>query len=608
MHFPLFSEKQPEVKSLPKRTDNDPAHQWRLEDIFKTDEDWEREFEAVTAALPGLAAFQGTLGESARKMTDCFREVNRLSEKLYRLYLYAGLKNDQDTGVSKYQGFRDRATALAVQMGQAMAYMDPEILAIPARDLENLLADPLLQAFRHQLENLMRSKAHVLDAEQEGLLAMSGEMAQGPYNIFSMFNNADITFPAIKDENGATIEVTKGRINRLLESPSREVRQAAFEAMYGSYAGWTNTLAATLTANLKSKIFYARARKYPSALAAALHADHVPVAVYDNLVATLNNNLDPLHRFLEYRRGALNLEKLKPWDLYCPVVPEVNFNMSYKEGSELIREAMSPLGEDYQAILKEAFNNGWIDVYENQGKRAGAYSWSTFGVHPFILMNYNETLGDVFTLAHELGHALHSHYTHRHQPYHYSNYTIFVAEVASTLNEALLMDHLLKVTTEPRRRLYLLNEYADKIRGTVYIQSLFAELEKTIYARSEAGEPLTAESLSALGAELYQRYFGDAFQMDGRYEINWCRIPHFYYNFYVYKYVTGFSAATALARRILAGDREARDAYLHFLTRGNSAYSIDLLKDAGVDMSSPAPIEATTHLLNDLVAEMEKLG
>ena len=595
--------------ALKERGEMDRAFQWKLEDIFADDAEWETTFNMVEGQLGELGKWQGRLSESAATLLACLQLRDAVEEVLTRLYVYAGLKNDQDTRASRYQAYRDRAGSLMVQYHEAGAFIQPEILAIPEEQLQQFLAgNGQLESYRHYLDNLLRSKAHVLPPEQERLLAMSGEIAQGPYHIFSMFNNADIKFPTITGEDGNKLEVTKGRYPRLMESDNRKVRKAAFQALYGTYGRWTNTLSATLSAAVKRDIFYARARNYSGALPAALAEENIPAQVYTNVVETINRNLTPLHRYMALRKRLLKVKQLQPWDLSAPLFSDVKFEMPYPEAVDTIRSAFHPLGETYLADLENSFRNGWIDVYENQGKRSGAYSWSAYGVHPYILLNYNNTLDDMFTTAHELGHAMHSFYTNQTQPYHYHDYTIFVAEVASTLNEALLMDYLLKqYQHDPQRKCYLLNEYIEQIRGIVYVQALYAEFEKTIHEQVEGGAALTAESLNELTRELYQRYFGPAFAIHPLYAHNWCRIPHYYYNFYVYKYATGFSAATALAQRILAGDEAARDAYLTFLSRGSSDYSIQLLKDAGVDMTQPGPIEATTHLLDRLLDEMEGL-
>ncbi len=604
----IFSSVSLQGSNLPVRSEIAERYKWHTADIFPSDAAWEAGFQQVEKQLPALSAFTGKLGDSAKTLLAALQLRYGIEELLQRLYLYAWLKSDEDTRVSTYQAMRDRVTALATKFNQAAAFIQPEILTLPEEGLRAFMAENReLQAYEHYFDNVLRIKPYTLPREQEQLLALAGDMAQGPYTIFSMFNNADIKFPAIEDENGQMVEVTKGRYAMLMESRHRRVRRDAFSAMYSTYGNWTNTLAASLSTAVKRNIFYSRARKYPSARHAALDENNIPVEVYDNVIQSVNAHLDPLHRYMRLRKEMLQLEALHPWDLYVPLVSEVKMEFSYEDALEMIREGLQPLGETYLAALEQAMQDHWIDVYENQGKRSGAYSWSTYGVHPYILLNYNNTLNNVFTLVHELGHALHSHFTNQHQPFHYSSYTIFVAEVASILNETLLMNHLLKTTKDPRKKWYLLNQQVDQIRGTVYNQALFAEFEMIIHEQVEKGEALTAEYLSDLTRELYIRYFGDAFVMDTEFAINWCRIPHFYYNFYVYQYATGMSAATALSHRILAGDRDARDAYLRFLTRGCSDYSINLLQDAGVDMTSPEPIRATTTLMQELLQEMEKL-
>lgn len=606
--FSKFSHSGKNGGQLRERSDIPPADRWQLNSIFQTDQDWEAAVRRLEEMIPRLSAFQGRLGNSATDLLGGLQLRDQIEELLGRVYLYAGLISDQDTRISQYQAYREKSTWLTVKVGQATAFIHPEILSIPEVRLQQFLEEePGLASYRHHLDDLLRSRPHVLPPEQEHLLAMAGEIAQVPQTVFSMFNNADIKFPSIRDENDREIEVTKGRYSRLMESHDRRVRRDAFFAMYSTYALWKNTLAATLSGSLKRDLFYAQARRYQSSLHAALDADNIPVAVYENVLSSINHNLEPLHRYMGLRKKLLGLEELHPWDLSVPLSSDLKLEVPYSEARGTIEEALHPLGESYLKVLRRSFREGWIDVYENKGKRSGAYSWSSYGAHPYILLNYDDTLNDMFTVAHELGHALHSYFTCAAQPFHYSRYTIFVAEVASTLNEALLIHHLLNTTTDRAKKRHLLNEYIDQIRGTVYIQALFAEFEKLIHERLEAGEALTAEVLNRMCREIYQRYFGAAFSMDPEYDLNWCRIPHFYYNYYVYQYVTGFSAATALSQRILAGDTKARDAYLEFLSRGCSRYSIDLLKDAGVDMTSPQPIEATTRLMASLLDQLQSL-
>jgi oligoendopeptidase F len=593
--------------SLPTRSEISRKDKWKTDHIFISDKQWEDSYHRLEKLLSKLDSFHGKLGESAQKLLDCLKLRDQIDELIGKLYLYAGLKNDEDTRNSKYQAYRDKAATLLTRIHEKNSFFQPEIISIPEKKLWSFLnKNPELKIYRHYLDDLIRIKPHVLPKEQEKILAMSGEISEGPYNIFSMFNNADIKFPPIIDEKKQKIEVTKGRFNRLMQSPNRKVRQNAYQALYGTYQNWTNTLAAMLSTSVKKNIFHAKSRSHKNALEAALHSDNIPKSVYENVIESINKNLSPLHKYMKLRKKILGLNELKPWDLFVPLTKKVKFDILYPQSLETIKNALQPLGDEYCIILKNSFNNGWIDVYENQGKRSGAYSWSTHGTHPFVLLNYNNTMDDMFTVAHELGHALHSYFTHQTQPVIYSGYTTFVAEVASTLNEALLIDYLIKNTTDPHKKFYLLNEHVDQIRGTVYIQALYAEFEKLIHEKVEAGEALIASNLNQLIHDLYTHYLGPAFSSDPLYEINWCRIPHFYYNFYVYKYVTGFSTAISISQKILAGNQKARDSYLHFLTRGSSDYSINLLKDAGVDITSSEPIEATTQLMDKLIIEMKK--
>lgn len=594
--------------ALAERSEISREFQWKTQHIFPSDKDWEAAITQLENLLDELENFQGRLGESAQYLLECLKLRDRIDSLIGKIYLYAGLKNDQDTRNSKYQGFRDKAASLLARVKEKNSFFEPEALSIPEDKIWSMVkSHKKLKTYSHYLENLIRLKPHILAPEQEKLLAMATEISQGPYDIFSMFNNADIKFPHILDENDQNVEVTKGRFNRLMQSSDRNVRKNAFDALYGTYQKWTNTLAMILSTGIKKNIFYAKARGYPNPLQAALHEDNIPVAVYNNVIEAIRNNLEPLQRYMELRKNLLGLNELMPWDLFVPLIHDIKFEITFPQSLKQIEKALWPLGSKYISILKDAFKKGWIDVYENQGKRSGAYSWSTHGTHPFILLNYNDTMDDLFTVAHELGHALHSNFTHNMQPIIYSNYTTFVAEVASTLNEALLIDYLIKSTSDPRKKFYLLNEYVDQIRGTVYIQTLFAEFEKDIHTLVDTGEALTASLLNQINRDLYAHYFGPAVTFDSLYEINWCRIPHFYYNFYVYKYVTGFSAAIAISQKIIAGDKKARNAYLQFLSRGSSDYSINLLKEAGLDMTSPQPIEATAHLMNTLIVEMETL-
>ena len=592
-----------------ERSEIKNRYKWKTRDLFVSDTGWEKSYNLLRSRINELEPYRGELDISAEQLLNCLNIRDELEILVGKLSLYANLKSDEDTRVTRYQGYREQISGLQVQLNQKKSFIQPEILAIPQERLLGFMKESAeLAIYGHYLDDLLRSKAHVLTSEGEQLLALSGDMSRSPYQIFSMFNNADIKFPVVKDASGDELELTKGNFMVLMKSPAREIRKEAFRALYQTYQQWLNTLSASLSGAVKRDIFYARARNYNSAREAALDADNIPLKAYDNVIQTVNENLAPLHQYVQLRKNILKLDKVNPWDLYVPLIKELKWEIPYEEGVKIIEAALVPLGEDYVREMKVGFREGWFDVFENTGKRSGAYSTSAYAVsHPYMLLNYQGMLDDVFTMAHEMGHSMHSYLTLKTQPYIYSDYTIFVAEVASTLNEALLLDYLLKTTTDKQKKLYLLNQYLDQIRGTLYIQSIFAEFEKITHEKAEAEEALTAELFSQITHELYSHYYGPAFHMDSMYDINWCRIPHFYYNFYVFQYATGISAATSLAQKILAGDRQARDAYLDFLSRGDSDYSISLLKEAGVDITTPEPIEETIRVFQKLLDEMEQL-
>jgi len=597
-----------DVKKAPVRSEISDAYKWRLEDIYPTDEMWEKDFAQVKAWVPELEGYRDRIGESPATLLKLLQLQDSAGVALGKLYVYAHMRRDEDTGNTQYQALADRAESISTDYSAAGSFVVPEILQIPEAKLRGWLdSDKGLALYRHRLEDLIRTKAHTLSPAEEKILALSAEATRTPRTVFGMLDNADIRYPSIKDENGEEVELTKARYSRFIESGDRELRKRAFETFYGVYNGYENTLAALLGGIVKRDIFYAKARNYESALAAALDGDNIPPAVYDNVVGSINANLAPMHRYVSLRKRLMGIESVHPYDLYNPLFPEDNAEYSYEQALELVRAALKPLGPEYNKIADQGFKSGWIDVFENQGKRSGGYSWGSYGTHPYILLNYNGTLHEVFTVAHEMGHAMHSYFTWSTQPPAYGDYTIFVAEVASTTNEALLMDHLLQVTTDPQKQLSLLDHYVRQIQGTVYIQALFAEFEREIHARSEAGDPLTAEGLKKLCHDLYQKYFGPDMTVDEVYEINWGRIPHFYNNFYVYQYATGYAAGAMLSQKMLSGDDSAREHYLNFLKSGSSDYSINLLKGAGVNMNSPEPIVATARLMDSLLDRMEKL-
>jgi oligoendopeptidase F len=596
-------------KSLPKRNEIPNEFKWRLEDIYPSDSAWEEDVAKVKTLIQQVAAKQGTLAESGKNLLDTLTLQDELMKTMDQVYVYARMRRDEDNTNSTYQALTDRATSLSTQAYSAISYIQPEILAIPTEQLERLQAsEPGLAHYRFLLEEITRQKPHTLSASEEAILAQVSEISAAPAKIFGMLNNADIKFPMITDEKGEEIELTKGRYIQLMESKDRRVRKEAFEALYATYGKHRNTIAATLTSAVKRDVFYARVRKYQSALQAALFADNIDVSVYDNLIETVHEYLPLMHRYVALRKKMLGLPELHMYDLYVPIVAEVEMEIPYDQAVATIKEALRPLGDDYAKVLDEGFTSGWIDVYENEGKTSGAYSWGSYTTHPYVLMNYQDNVNNMFTLAHEMGHALHSYFSNKTQPYTYADYRIFVAEVASTLNEALLMNHMLETTTDKHKRMYLINYYMEQFRGTLFRQTMFAEFEKAIHAKVEAEEALTADNLCEMYRQLNVKYHGPEMVIDSQIDLEWARIPHFYNNFYVYKYATGFSAATSLAKQILEEGQPAVDRYLAFLSSGGSDYPLNLLKKAGVDMASPQPIREALEVFKGLLEQMEELA
>ncbi|HEX9039366.1 MAG TPA: oligoendopeptidase F [Ktedonobacterales bacterium] len=597
------------AQSLPKRAEIPVELTWDLTTIYATDAAWEADFTRVAGLIPGVAAFAGRLGESAAVMRDAFAARDAAGESLGRLFVYAHMRLHEDSANNAYQGLADRVTTLANDFNAATAYMTPEILAIPAGRIDQFLAEePQLAVYRHQLDEINRERPHVLSAELEGLLAQAAELGSAPERVFEMLNNADLKLPLVHDEQGQMVQLSQGNYGaRFLESQDRAVRQEAFEAMLGSYGKFRNTFAATLSAQVKRDIFFARARKYASALEAALEPHNIPVSVYNNLITTVDANLPLLHRYLRIRKRAMGLDDLHMYDLYVPLASEVEYKVTFAEAQERVAAALVPLGTDYVEPLRQGFHSRWIDALESEGKRPGAYSWGSFGTQPFVLLNYQESMDSMFTLAHEMGHSMHSYYTWRTQPYPYSSYTLFVAEVASTLNEALLTHDLLSHTDDRALKLYVINHALETFRTTLYRQTLFAEFEREVHARAEAGEALTPESLSAVYKGLNDKYYGAEVNVDSLIEMEWARIPHFYSSFYVYQYATGISASAALASQIISEGAPAVARYKRFLSSGSSDYSISLLRDAGVDLSTPQPVEQALAAFSQYLDQLETL-
>ncbi|MED4587227.1 oligoendopeptidase F [Priestia flexa] len=599
---------QSTVKKLPNRSEIKVEDTWRLEDIFETDEAWEKEFQAVKALVPEMEQYRGKLGESADMLFKALQQQDELTMRVSKLYTYAHMRYDQDTTNSFYQGLNDRIKMLYTEIASALSYVTPELLAVDEETLKQYLKDSKdLQLYAHALDEVNRERPHILSESEEAILAQASEALGASSNTFGMLNNADLEFPSIKDENGEEVEITHGRYIRFLESSDRRVREEAFKAVYDTYGKFKNTFASTLSGTVKKDNFSAKVRNYESARHAALSANNIPEEVYDNLVATVNEYLPLLQRYIDLRKKVLGVDELHMYDLYTPLVQDVKMEIPYSEAKDYLLKGLAPLGEEYISILKEGFENRWVDVHENKGKRSGAYSSGTYGTNPYILMNWQDNVNNLFTLAHEFGHSVHSYYTRKEQPYPYGDYSIFVAEVASTCNEALLNDYLLKTIDDEKKRLYLLNHYLEGFRGTVFRQTMFAEFEHEIHVRAQNGEPLTPELLTKLCYDLNKKYFGDNLVIDEEIGLEWARIPHFYYNYYVYQYATGFSAAAALSKQILEEGDAAVERYLGFLKAGSSDYPIEVLKRAGVDMTTAEPIKEALEVFKEKLEEMERL-
>ncbi|NRD78441.1 oligoendopeptidase F [Bacillus sp. BRMEA1] len=597
------------VKSLPARSAISVEETWKLEDIFPSDDLWEKEYQEVKGLIPKVKEFDGKLGENAETLYKALQFQDQLLERIGKLYTYSHMRYDQDTTNSFYQGLDDRMKNLYSQAASALAFIVPEILSIDESKVKSFLsAKNELKLYKHALEEINLQRPHVLSAEQEALLAEAGEVMDASSNTFGMLNNADMEFPSIKDENGEEVEITHGRYIRFLESKDQRVRHDAFKAVFQTYGKFKNTFSSTLSGNIKKDNFNARVRHYNSARHAALAANNIPESVYDNLISAVNENLHLLQRYVKLRKKVLGVEELHMYDLYTPLVKDVKMEIQYEEAKDLVLKGLAPLGDEYAKVLKEGFENRWVDVHENKGKRSGAYSSGAYGTNPYILMNWQDNVNNLFTLAHEFGHSVHSYYTRKSQPYPYGNYSIFVAEVASTCNEALLNDYLLKTVDNEQKRIYLLNHYLEGFRGTVFRQTMFAEFEHMIHQQAQNNEALTAESLTKHYYELNKKYFGEEnIVIDEEIGLEWARIPHFYYNYYVYQYATGFSAATALSKQILEEGEPAVKRYIDFLSAGSSDYPIEVLKKAGVDMTSAEPIKAACKVFEEKLCELEQL-
>lgn len=597
-----------ETKQLPNREALPEALTWDLTTIFPDDTAFDQAFEDVKVAVKEVAGYQGTLHEGATTFLQALEGILAVYRQLETLYVYSHLKNDQDTGNTQYQGLYARASSLLAEASEALAWFEPELLTLSDEQIAAYFEEaPKLAEYRHYIQQMLDNRPHTLPAEQEALLAGAGEIFGAASNTFAVLNNADLVFPVITDSQGEQIQLSHGVYGQLMESTDRTVRQAAYEGLYQVYEQFRNTFAQTLSTNVKSHNYRAKVRHFDSARAAALSGNHIPESVYDTLVAVVNQNLPLLHRYVALRKRLLGLEELHMYDMYTPLVGEAPIQYTYEEAVAKAKEALTPLGDEYQEVVAEAFSSRWIDVVENKGKRSGAYSSGAYDTAPYILLNWHDTLDQLFTLVHEMGHSVHSYFTRNNQPYVYGDYSIFLAEIASTTNENILTEYLLETEKDPLVRAYVLNHYLDGFKGTIFRQTQFAEFEHFIHEEDAAGVPLTAEYLSENYGKLNAKYYGDAVTYDDEIKLEWSRIPHFYYNYYVFQYATGFSAASALSKKILAEEPQALENYLNYLKAGSSDYPIEVMKKAGVDMTKPDYLEEAMKVFATRLDELEAL-
>jgi oligoendopeptidase F len=593
------------MQKAKQRSEIAQQDKWRIEDIYATDEAWEADYNECIRRAKEKCVYQGRLAESALILYQALKESDEADLLVEHVYVYAFMKYYEDTANAVYQEMSGRAQAAVTKLSEKYAFLTPEILAIDQKKMQEYLNSDTLALYRHALEDILVKKDHALSEKEERLLAMAGQVTASPNEIFSKFNNADVKFGTILDEDGNEVELTNGRYSVFMESNDRSVRENAFKALYRQYGNFKNTLAATYYANVKQACFYAKARKYDSTLQMYLSGSFIPEKVYHNLIETVHNNLDKMHAYVSLRKQVLGVDELHFYDIYAPMVSDITMKIPYEEAKDIALKALAPLGEEYLSKVKEGFESGWVDVYENTGKRTGAFSWGTYGVHPYVFLNYTDTLNDVFTLVHEMGHAMHTYYSNTNQPYPYAGYRIFVAEVASTCNEALLMQYLLKNCTDALEKKYLMNHYFEQFKGTLFRQTMFAEFEMITHKMAEDGEVLSTQALCDVYRKLNEEYFGADMVIDDEIALEWSRIPHFYTPFYVYQYATGYSAAIAIASKIFKGDEKTLKGYKQFLSGGCSMHPIDLLKLCGIDMESPQVIQEALDVFGQLLEEWD---
>ena len=579
---------------------------WTIDEMYPNEESIEKDIQKVKELIEEVKRYKGILADSEENIFKALNISEEASRILQNLYVYTHMKSHEDTRINKNQSNATKTDMLSTELSMATSYMVPEIIAMDNEKLENYLKTEKLSHYKKYVDDILRLKPHTLNEREEELLAAIADLSGVPENVYDMLSFADLQFPEIEDENGEKVRVTHSNFSLFLKSKDARVRKDAFEAMYGIYGQYKNTFASTLYGGIKSEIFYAKTRKYESALQGSLFQDNVSVDVYNNLIDAVHENLDTLNDYIDLKKKFLGLDKINMYDLYVPLTENFDMEISYEKAQKIILEALKPLGEEYLENVKKAFAEGWIDVYGNEGKQGGAYSWGSYDSKSYILMSYKDDLNSLFTLIHEMGHSMHSFYSKNNQPYLYSGYKIFVAEVASTLNELLLINYLLKNAESKEERVYLLNYYLEQFRTTVYRQTMFAEFEKICHGKVEEGEPLTAEDFNNIYYDLNKKYYGESCEVNEEIALEWARIPHFYSNFYVYKYATGFSAASALSKQILEEGESAVSRYKEFLKSGGSEFPLDQLRKAGVDMEKKESVDEALHVFKDLVKQLEK--
>ena len=594
--------------TIPQRDKIEDRYKWNLKDVYPSDTHWEEDFNNAQTIVVHAKTFENTLASSPERLYECLEKRSELGQIVSKIYFYAYLSKDLDNRVSKYQEMTERAAVLSSQAGTAFAFVEPELLKIDEKKLLEMASKfEKTDIYDFYIKELIRSRKHIRSAEVEEILAMSTVMARGPENSFAMLDNADMTYPKMKDEKGNEVQLTKQRYAKFMESSDRRVRREANELFYTSYKKQINTISSTLSAAVNKDVFYAKARKFDDSLGAALDNDNIPVSVYRSLIETTEQNIASLHKYTALRKKVLKLDEIYPYDMMCPLFPDKDFEIDYDSAVAKVIEAVRPLGDKYIETLTKAFGSRWIDVYETPGKGSGAYSWGEYSVHPYVLMNYNKTVSDMFTLAHEMGHALHSHLASSTQPYPKAGYSTFVAEVASTLNEGLLLQLLLKEAKDDQTKLYLLNRYADNTMGTFYHQVMYAHFELMIHEAVEKGGAISPDVCTKIWGELTKQYYGPDLTLDDDTPFKWARIPHFYMGFYVFQYATSYAASQAILDKFLSGEEGIIDRYLEMLSSGGKDYPIELLKICGVDMSTPEPVLSTIKIFENKVAEMDSL-